>query len=67
MSTVPAACAGEVRVQVVVVQLAAVAGFWPKLAVVAPAMKPVPETVTIVPAVSGPAFGLIELTLGAVL
>jgi hypothetical protein len=56
-----------VRVQVVVVQLAAVAGFWPKLAVVAPAMKPVPETVTIVPAVSGPAFGLIELTLGAVL
>jgi hypothetical protein len=64
MSTVPADSAGEVMMQLVVEQIALVAAVAPNLADVAPAMKPVPVTVTAVPLASGPADGLIEVTVG---
>ena len=65
MSTMPATSVGEVAVQVVVEeQLTAVAAFVPNAAVVAPGTKPVPVTVTTVPATSGPTFGLREVTAG---
>ena len=67
-STVPAASCGEVTVQLVVkLQLTSVAADPPKLAVVVAlsAMKPVPVTVTTVPAASGPTLGLMAVTVGA--
>jgi hypothetical protein len=64
-STVPAASAGEVTVQLVVdEQLTAVAAVPPKLAAVVPTAKLVPVTVTTVPPASGPEFGKIALTTG---
>jgi len=65
MSTVPADCAGEVAVQRIVdEQLTDVPELRPKLAVVEPTTKPVPATLTTVPATSGPAFGVTEVITG---
>ena len=65
MSTVPSAPAGEVAVQVVAeVHETAVAAVPPKLAVVAPATKPVPVMVTTVAPPGGPPFGEIALMAG---
>jgi hypothetical protein len=67
MSTVPADSAGEVAVQrIVVEQLTEVPAVVPNLAVVEPTTKPVPAMVTTVPAKSGPALGLMPVTLGIV-
>jgi hypothetical protein len=64
-STVPAACAGEVAVQVVVdEQLTAVPAVPPKSTVVEPAANPVPVMVTLVPPACGPAVGLTAVTEG---
>ena len=64
-STFPAASAGEVAVhKTAEEQLTAVPAVSPKLAVVAPVTKPVPVMDTAVPAVSGPADGLMALTVG---
>jgi hypothetical protein len=67
MSTVPAEPVGEVAEhKMVVEQLTEVAAKLPKLAVVValPVMKPVPVMATTVPAVSGPAFGLMDVIAG---
>jgi hypothetical protein len=63
MSIVPADSAGDVTTQEVVVQLCTVAENVPNNAV-APDTKPVPVTVTAVPPASGPAFGVMPLTVG---
>jgi hypothetical protein len=65
-STVPAVSEGELAAQLVFVQLTAVAALEPKLTVVEtePETKPVPVTVTTVPPKSGPADGLMEVTVG---
>ena len=62
--TVPAKPPGEVAVQTVVDEQLMVALVVPNSAVVAPATKPLPVTVTEVPPRSGPALGLTELTVG---
>jgi hypothetical protein len=65
-STNPAVSGGEVAEQVVVVeQDTEVPAVDPKLAVVDPTTKPVPVTVTEVPPATGPAVGLIPVTVGA--
>jgi hypothetical protein len=65
MSTVPAACAGEVAVmEVALLTVNVVAAVAPKLTAVAP-VKPVPVIVTEVPPVSGPFVGLTFVTVGA--
>ncbi len=65
-STVPADSAGEVAVQLVVeLQLIAVPGLVPKLIVVIPTTKPVPVILTTVLPSSGPAEGVIEVTVEA--
>jgi len=66
MSIVPAACEGEVMVQLVAVQATLVAELGPKLAVVEPVTKPVPVTVTTVPPTSGPALELTAVIAGVV-
>ena len=64
-STVPADSKGDVTLQLVAdEQLTKVAPVPPKLAVVLPGTKPVPETVTAVPPLSGPTLGLMAVTLG---
>ena len=66
-STVPAASEGDVTVHdVVEAQLTVDPVLEPNFALVtpAPATKPVPVTVTVVPPASGPTFGLMELTAG---
>jgi hypothetical protein len=64
-STVPAVSAGEVAVQVVVVeQLTEVPATVPNLAVVEPTTKFVPVMVTTVPATNGPAVGEMPVTVG---
>jgi hypothetical protein len=66
-STVPAAWAGEVTEQLVVVeQLTPVPAVAPKLTVVAPMTNPVPLTVTAVLPVIGPVEGLTAVTVGTV-
>jgi hypothetical protein len=60
----PTVPAGEVAVQLVVVQLGPVPAIPPKSIVVAPATKPVPVTVTEVPPATGPAFTLMAVTVG---
>ena len=65
-STIPAACAGETAVTVVLltfVRLAAVVV--PNLTAVV-AVNPVPVIVTVVPPVAGPVVGDIEVTIGLV-
>jgi hypothetical protein len=65
-STVPAACAGEVAViEVSESMVYVVAALEPKLTAVAP-LKPLPVTVMVVPPATGPACGLIPVTVGAV-
>jgi hypothetical protein len=67
-STVPAARAGLVALQLVVVeQDTAVAAVAPKATVVAPGdvMNPVPLIVTVVPPALEPELGTIALTVGA--
>ena len=66
MSTVPDASAGEVTVQLVVVQLTDVPAVPPNLTEVLPVTKPMPPTVTTVPPRIGPAEGVTELTAEAV-
>ena len=62
-STVPATPAGEVAVQVVVVeQLTEVSAVSPKAAVVEPTTKPVPVMVTTVPPGTGPMDGEMPVT-----
>jgi hypothetical protein len=63
-STNPADPAGAVAVQLVVLQVTDVAGVEPKSTVVTPGANPDPLMVTTVPAVNGPAFGLIPVTPG---
>ena len=66
-SAVPAVPLGEVTVQVVVeLQPTEVAGVSPNVAEVVdvPGMKPVPVTVTGVPPTSGPAAGVMAVTVG---
>ena len=61
----PATCAGVMAViEVLLTTFTAVAAVPPRLTV-APARKPVPVIVTAVPPATGPAFGVIELTVGA--
>jgi hypothetical protein len=68
MSIVPADCAGELAVHdVVEAQLTEIALIEPNLAVVDPTMKPDPEMLTTVPAVSGPADGLTAVIAGTTL
>ena len=63
--TDPAVCAGVVAViDVLPTTFTLVAAVPPRLTV-APARKPVPVMVTAVPPATGPAFGLIEATVGA--
>jgi hypothetical protein len=67
-STVPAAWAGLVALQLVVVaQDTAVAAVAPKATVVAPGdvLNPVPVIVTAVPPAAGPLLGAMLLTVGA--
>ena len=65
-STGPAAGRGEVAISVVaLVTVTEVAGVVPK-ATVEPAVKPVPVTVTTVPPASGPALGVMAVTVGTV-
>ena len=65
MSTEPVAPAGEVATHVVAVEHAtAVAVVPPNLAVVDPVTNPVPVTVTKVPPASGPATGVMAVTVG---
>ena len=64
-STVPAAPAGEVAVQVVVDEHdTAVAAVAAKAAVVEPTTKPVPLKVTTVPPARGPTLGATVVTVG---
>ena len=63
--TAPATCAGVVAViDVLPTTFTLVAAAPPRLTV-APARKPVPVMVTEVPPAAGPAFGVIEPTVGA--
>jgi hypothetical protein len=64
-STVAGSSAGEVTVQLMVVQTTEVAAVAPKLTVLDPATKPVPVTVTTVPPPTGPTVGEMEVTPGA--
>ena len=67
-STVPAAWAGLVALQLVVVaQDTPVAALAPNATVVAPGvvLNPVPEIVTAVPPAAGPLVGAMLLTVGA--
>ena len=65
-STVPTAWAGEVAVQVELVeQLTDVPAVAPKAAVVEPGTNPEPEMVTVAPPPGGPATGLTPVTDGA--
>jgi hypothetical protein len=65
---VPAVPTGEAALHDVVVQVTLEAAFGPKLTevVAVPATNPVPVMVTTVPPVSGPALGLMPVTLGIV-
>ena len=65
MSTDPATSVGEVALhEVVEEQLTEVPAVEPNMAVVAPVTKPVPVIETTVPANSGPAEGVTEVTVG---
>src|SRR5438552_1693662 len=64
MLTAPAACAGVVAVRLVALDTTTFVAAIPANVTDAPATKSVPVSVTTMPPTSGPAFGLIPVSVG---